>query len=303
MDPNYNSTAQVITNDGRPKHRLLRALVRCFEYSFFLAGVLALLAFGLLSWERHSFQIEQSQRLRNLEQTQKTEETKPAQPSPFFGKISIPRVGLSAIVEEGVDSDTLRDAVGHFPGTATPENPGTVALAGHRDTFFRPLADIHPGDRVILETARGDYRYFVVRTYVVSPDDVEVLQSSLESDLTLVTCFPFHYIGAAPSRFIVEAKRIAPALYADNLENKSEPEPRIANRYDQGSRIEPYLSELRRVAGAVRSDLGRVQSQLRHVNFDGKLRRFVSYAETQTRLLSQLQALIKNSIEKARARL
>src|SRR6185437_10130967 len=298
MDRYHNNAAQAVTYRGRPKHRLLRAFVRLLECVFLCAGVLALLVFGLFSWERHSFQIEQSERLKNLEQTQTNEVAKSEQPSPLFGKISIPRLGVSAIVAEGVDTDTLRNAVGHFPGTSTPERPGTVALAGHRDTFFHPLADIRPGDRVILETAHGDYRYFVVRTFVVSPDDVEVLQPSLGSDLTLVTCFPFHYVGPAPKRFIVQAKRIAPALYATNRDDKNHPEPRIANRYDPGARSAPHLDRLRQIGAVVRFDVGQVKSQLRHSNFDGMLRRFVRHAETQTRLPPRLHALVKNGIEK-----
>ncbi len=126
----------------------------------------------------------------------------------LFGKISIPRIGLSAIIAEGIDDRTLRHAVGHFPESSSPERPGTVALAGHRDTFFRALARIRVNDLVTLETSHGKYEYQVVHTAAVSPQHVELVQNSSESDLTLVTCFPFRYIGRAPQRFIVQAIRI-----------------------------------------------------------------------------------------------
>jgi sortase A len=122
-----------------------------------------------------------------------------------FGKISIPRLAISAIIAEGVDDATLRRAVGHFPESSTPGKKGTVALAGHRDTFFRRLGHIRLHDQITLETPNGVYRYQVIRTEVVSPDHIEVIRSSPESDLTLVTCYPFGYLGHAPDRFIIQA--------------------------------------------------------------------------------------------------
>ncbi|HEY4660218.1 MAG TPA: class D sortase, partial [Terriglobales bacterium] len=135
-----------------------------------------------------------------------------------FGRISIPRVGVSSIVEEGVDDSTLRRAVGHFPDSHAPGDEGTVALAGHRDTFFRGLAHVRLNDLIVVETTRGTYKYQVVRTSVVEPTDTQVLRSSSQSDLTLVTCFPFRYIGPAPQRFIVQSRRISsPEQYASQL--------------------------------------------------------------------------------------
>lgn len=127
----------------------------------------------------------------------------------LIGVLEIPRLGLSSVVDEGVDRKTLLVAVGHVPGTAFPGNRGNVALAGHRDTFFRELGQLHTGDDISLMTLQGAYRYRVESTRIVDPSAREVLDSSAagESTLTLITCYPFHYIGPAPRRFIVVAKQ------------------------------------------------------------------------------------------------
>jgi sortase A len=169
--------------------------------------------FAWAYWSSARFQSQQAQRLENLQQAP-VEKTLAREGDPF-GEISIPRLGLSAIVAEGVDESTLRHAVGHFPESSTPEAAGTVALAGHRDTFFRPLANVRLHDLVQLKTPQGKYEYEVVHTAIVGPEHVEVVQSSPQSDLTLVTCYPFRYVGQAPLRFIVQAIRI-PSRVADN---------------------------------------------------------------------------------------
>jgi sortase A len=127
----------------------------------------------------------------------------------LIGRLEIPRLGLSAILIEGDDQKTLRRAVGHIPGTPLPGQPGNVALTGHRDTFFRPLRNIRAKDIIVVTTLQGEYRYRVVSTRVVSPDNVAVLNSSDGEILTLVTCYPFYFVGAAPDRFIVRAERLA----------------------------------------------------------------------------------------------
>jgi sortase A len=122
-----------------------------------------------------------------------------------IGRISIPRLHLSAIVEEGVDDVTLSRAVGHIPGTAFPGETGNIGVAGHRDTFFRALKDLQPNDEIDFTTHSGRFRYTVESLRVVEPDNVEVLKSEGGETLTIVTCFPFQYIGNAPRRFIVHA--------------------------------------------------------------------------------------------------
>jgi sortase A len=122
-----------------------------------------------------------------------------------MGRIEIPRLGVSAVVRAGSDARTLRLAVGYIPGTALPGEAGNVGLAGHRDTFFRRLRDIRPDDEIRITTPEGVFRYVVQRTNVVKPTDVWVLDPTSYPALTLVTCYPFSYIGSAPQRFIVRA--------------------------------------------------------------------------------------------------
>ena len=123
----------------------------------------------------------------------------------ILGRVSIPRLHLSAIVEEGVDDVTLSRAVGHIPGTALPGETGNIGIAGHRDTFFRALKDLQPQDEIDFTTHSGRFHYTVESLRVVEPDNVDVLKSDGGQTLTIVTCFPFQYIGNAPRRFIVHA--------------------------------------------------------------------------------------------------
>ena len=124
-----------------------------------------------------------------------------------LGRIDIPRLGVSAVVRAGSDARTLRLAVGHIPGTAYPGEAGNVGLAGHRDTFFRKLRNIKTGDTIRIATGDGIYSYLVEETRIVNPSDVWVLDPVDHEVLTLVTCYPFTYIGSAPQRFIVRAQR------------------------------------------------------------------------------------------------
>jgi sortase A len=142
----------------------------------------------------------------------------PVPPSPvkldegeLVGRLEIPRLGLSTIVLEGVEDHTLRRGAGHIPGTGLPTEPGAVGnigIAGHRDSFFRPLKGIGKNDIITLTTPEGAYRYQVEWTRIVAPEDTEVLAQGGAPELTLVTCYPFYYVGSAPQRFIVRAQRI-----------------------------------------------------------------------------------------------
>jgi sortase A len=132
----------------------------------------------------------------------------PLLPDMLIGRLEIPRLDLKVMVREGAGEVTLRRAVGHIPGTALPGVPGNVGLAGHRDTFFRPLREIEKNDVIDLETGNGTYQYLVQSTQIVSPRDVGVLKATGGQTLTLVTCYPFYYVGSAPKRFIVRARRI-----------------------------------------------------------------------------------------------
>jgi len=123
-----------------------------------------------------------------------------------IGEIRIRRLGVSVVVVQGESEAILQRAVGHLSRTALPGNEGNVVLAGHRDTFFRPLKDILEGDRITLKTPEHDFEYVVESTSIVRPDDVGVIEPSGGHTLTLITCFPFYYIGPAPNRFIVVAR-------------------------------------------------------------------------------------------------
>jgi sortase A len=132
----------------------------------------------------------------------------PALVKGLLGRIEVPRLGLSTIVIEGSDAVVLRRAVGHIPGTAMPGEPGNAAITGHRDTFFRPLRNIRKNDLIRFTTLQGEYEYRVVSLSVVSPEFAEVLRSDGDEVLTLITCYPFYFVGAAPRRFVVRAERI-----------------------------------------------------------------------------------------------
>jgi sortase A len=129
-------------------------------------------------------------------------------PDGLIGRIQIERLGISVVLLEGTSNKTLRRAVGHIAGTALPGQPGNVGIAGHRDTFFRPLRNVRADDLITLTTPGGEYRYRVLSTKIVSPNDVAVLDSDRNQILTLVTCYPFYYLGSAPDRFIVRAARV-----------------------------------------------------------------------------------------------
>lgn len=144
-----------------------------------------------------------------------------------LGRVEIPRLNLSAIVREGVEAETLKVAVGHVPSTALPGQAGNFAIAAHRDTLFRALKDIKKDDLITFQSPSGNFRYQVLATKIVKPSDVSVLRSdgggliarnlnpgSNTSDpqkiLTMITCYPFYYVGSAPKRFIVEAELVPP---------------------------------------------------------------------------------------------
>jgi sortase A len=122
--------------------------------------------------------------------------------------LSIPRVQLSTIVLHGTDAQTLRRGPGHLDYTALPGEDGNVVIAGHRDSFFRPLRNIRVDDDIFLDTVGGQFHYRVTSIHVVGPRDVSVLAATSEQVLTLITCYPFWVLGHAPDRFIVRAARV-----------------------------------------------------------------------------------------------
>jgi sortase A len=217
----------------RPPTRLL-LLLRWCRFFFLVVGVLALSYCAVVLLDRWFFQAYQTWRFERalkdaqtyahtINQTASSPpsaqaDTARARAASFgivglagspLGRIEISAIGVAAMIMEGVDGRTLRHAVGHIPGTPRPGQPGNVALAGHRDTFFRGLRDIHKGDEITLTTLRGAYRYSVDSTQVVEPEDIQVLAATRDDFLTMVTCYPFYFVGPAPKRFIVRARRIS----------------------------------------------------------------------------------------------
>jgi sortase A len=190
-----------------------RPALQWLERALFLIAVLCLASYGYAVVEA---QLYQSFENRELDAILRSAPPQPRPPSGIMvkreppagsaiGRIEIPRLGVSSIVRAGSDARTLSLAVGHIPGTALPGERGNVGLAGHRDTFFRRLRNIRPDDRIRVVTAEGTFVYRVEGTTIVDPDDVWVLDPTRQPSLTLVTCYPFTYIGSAPQRFIVRA--------------------------------------------------------------------------------------------------
>ena len=128
--------------------------------------------------------------------------------SALIGRVEIPRLDISAVVREGTDSKTLGRAVGHVPSTALPGENGNVAIAAHRDTYFRNVRHIRTGDLIRMVTPQGTYEYQVDSTKIVLPKNVEVLRATAEPTITLITCYPFNFVGSAPKRFIIRAKQV-----------------------------------------------------------------------------------------------
>jgi sortase A len=173
---------------------------------FFLAfGVLALGYAGFVFAVSHAYQALE---MKKFKHAGLVSEPHILVEGDVIGEIQAPRLGLNAIVVQGDSPANLRRAVGHISNSALPGEWGNVALAGHRDTFFRPLHDIRLGDEIRFKTPERSFEYLVESIEVVAPNDIQVLEPSTGHDLTFITCFPFHFVGAAPKRFIVHARGI-----------------------------------------------------------------------------------------------
>jgi sortase A len=156
----------------------------------------------------------QSEAAREFEAQQEAPIPAAAEPSQArrgetVGKLIIPRLGAQLFVLEGVRQEQLSRGPGRLIGSAEPGDSGNCVITGHRDTHFRILKDLARGDDILLETPRGKFIYRVSSTHVVKMDDTEVLQPSSDARLTLITCYPFYFVGPAPKRFVVEARLTA----------------------------------------------------------------------------------------------
>ena len=121
------------------------------------------------------------------------------------GRLEIPRVAISVMVLQGTEEKSLAAGAGHVPGTPLPGADGNVAVAAHRDTFFRGLKDIRRGDSIRFSIRSQTFEYKVESMETVDPEDTSVIESRDRQELTLITCYPFYYVGSAPKRFIVHA--------------------------------------------------------------------------------------------------
>jgi len=187
----------------RPRSLFLHA-----AYYFFLAvGVLGLGYVTYVVVDAQAFEAIEEFKLPKMQPAPGPRTVAVAE-GEVIGEMTIPRLDLKTIVVQGDSNKILRRSVGHLPKTPLPGEPGNVALAGHRDGFFRPLKDIQPGDAITIQTPGVEYNYQVESTEIVAPTNVQVLQPTNESTLTLVTCYPFYYVGPAPKRFIVRARQI-----------------------------------------------------------------------------------------------
>jgi LPXTG-site transpeptidase (sortase) family protein len=172
----------------------------------------------------------------------------------LVGRIEIPRLHLQATVREGTGDATLDIALGHIAGTALPGQNGNVAVAGHRDRLFRALKDISPGDQIVFETPSAKFAYQVEGTRIVKPSDVGVLKAGVYPELTLVTCYPFTYIGSAPDRFIVKARQVEQVALSKPL---STPQPLAAEPAHTAEAVPPQPRNTNRVAFEVSSNHSR----------------------------------------------
>lgn len=185
----------------------MKFLVRWLRIALF-AGAIAMLAYCAFAVvDTWTFQKDQRRQFESLLADRASAAPAPVAANGVIGLLDIPRLGVSVMVIEGVGSKSLRRAAGHIPGTALPGQPGNAGISAHRDTFFRPLRNILRNDVIRISTGTGEYRYRVVSTRIVSPSDVAVLDSGGDEVLTLVTCYPFYFVGSAPDRFIVRAVR------------------------------------------------------------------------------------------------
>ncbi len=203
----------------RRRRRWLLAL----SWIFLIAGLIGVAIYLYVTLDAKFYQATEERRFeqeRKAAQPQAGQPQAPAaappaqpdrrvrRPRELIGRVEIPRLRVAAMVREGYDETTLRRAVGHITGTAYPGEQGNAALAGHRDSFFRGLRNVHKNDVITFSTLEGTYRYKVDSIRIVGPKETRVLQATGEPTLTLVTCYPFSYFGHAPERYVVQARQL-----------------------------------------------------------------------------------------------
>ena len=206
-----------------------RSRLRIVERVLASIGFICLVWYDINSYRAIRYQQQQAAELEREMERARLEHRSPTSPAPplesptierrtpfprrkhdheLIGRLEIPRVHLSVMVVDGDDEATLKRAAGHLPDTPLPWESGNSAVAGHRDSFFQPLAQVKVNDLLRLVTPYGEFHYLVSNMSVVKPDDLSVLAQTGRSSLTLVTCYPFSYVGRAPKRYVVRADRV-----------------------------------------------------------------------------------------------
>lgn|SRR5262245_37476616 len=181
-----------------PRSRVLL----CIEATLVVVGV------ALAVWSAATLMEARRTRSLPIEPVRVTMARAAPERGTVIGRIDIPSLQISTPVLEGTDDETLRRGSGHIEDTPFPGEPGNIGIAGHRDTIFRPLERVKIGDELLLTTAGRVYRYRIVKTSIVMPEEVSVLDPTERPALTLVTCYPFWFVGHAPRRFIVSASLV-----------------------------------------------------------------------------------------------
>ena len=185
-----------------------RGLLIWLGSALLVGGAVVLAWYSWTLYQRAAAQRLAKEWLNRAPETYRPAPSPPLRRGDVIGELDIPRLQLSVMVFEGDDPGILGHGAGHIPGTALPAGSGNIGIAAHRDTYFRPLRAIHANDVIALRTPAGTSRYTVTETEIVRPSAVGVLSHAPGRDLTLVTCYPFFFVGSAPERFIVHARKI-----------------------------------------------------------------------------------------------
>jgi len=190
---------------------MTRRGLRRIEYALLAAGLAIL---GYCGAELLNSHIQQTRGAHELDQLRRTPPAVSVAPATIaegtlVGQVEIPKLHLSAVVFQGTSDRILAQGVGHLDGSAFPGQTGNVVLAAHRDTIFRSLRNIRKGDLVQVTTPYGIRTYAVDATEVVKPTETGVIAATATPTLTLITCYPFYYVGHAPKRFIVRARPVS----------------------------------------------------------------------------------------------
>jgi LPXTG-site transpeptidase (sortase) family protein len=206
---------------NQPKASVPTRAVASTRKNFLRGAVYFLLAFGLIDLgyagfvyaDAHTYQ---AAAMKEFEHPGSLSEPRLLKKDDVIGELQVPRLGLAVMVVEGDSFKNLRRAVAHLSKSPLPGELGNVALAGHRDTFFRPLRNILLGDQITIKTPERSFDYIVESIEIVSPTDTQVLDPTVGHDLTLLTCYPFYYVGPSPKRFVVRARQVDPTLEDQN---------------------------------------------------------------------------------------